>query len=77
MYLAIAAFVIALLSAVYSVYQMRKMQKKNGAAASQLDSSLADEGQSFSDIAGSPHMYVNYVDKFGERVEDIKTKGGK
>lgn len=77
MYLAIAAFVIALLSAVYSVYQMRKMQKKNGAAASQLDGSLADEGQSFSDIAGSPHMYVNYVDKFGERVEDIKTKGGK
>ncbi|WP_336138998.1 hypothetical protein [Acinetobacter ursingii] len=56
---------------------MRKMQKKNGAAASQLDGSLADEGQSFSDIAGSPHMYVNYVDKFGERVEDIKTKGGK
>lgn len=72
-----ATIAIALASAIYSVYQMRKMQKKNGASASQLDGSLADEGQSFSDIAGSPHMYVNYVDKFGGRVEDIKTKGGK
>lgn len=73
----IAALVIALLSAVYSYYTIRKMQKKNRPEPSQLDGSLADEGVSFSDIAGSPHMHGN-ITWFGDQdTRPIKSKGGK
>jgi len=72
------AFVIALLvSAAYSYYTMRKMQKKNRPEASQLDGSLADEGVSFSSIFGSPHIHGNIVWKGNESTEAIKSKGGK
>lgn len=74
---AIVAFIIALASAAYSYVQMRKMQKKNRQEASQLDGSLADEGVSFSDIAGSPHLYGNIVWKGNESTTPIKSKGGK
>jgi hypothetical protein len=74
---AIVAVVIAILSAAYSYYSMRKMQKKNRPSPSQLDGSLADEGVSFSDIAGSPHLYGNVVWKGDESSEPIKAKGGK
>lgn len=74
---AIVAFIIALASAAYSYVQMRKMQKKNRKEASQLDGSLADEGVSFSDIAGSPHLYGNIVWKGNESTTPIKAKGGK
>lgn len=73
----IAAALISLAVSVYSYIQMRKMQKKNKREPSQLDGSIADEGVSFSDIAGSPHMYGNIVDKWGETTQPIKAKGGK
>lgn len=73
----LAAVVVALLSAVYTYYTVRKMQKKNRPIATQLDGSLADEGSSFSDIAGSPHLYGNIVWKGDESTTPIKSKGGK
>lgn len=69
---AIVAFIIALASVAYSYVQIRKMQKKNRLEASQLDGSLADEGVSFSDIAGSPHLYGNIVWKGNESTTPIK-----
>ncbi|ENW78424.1 hypothetical protein F909_04114 [Acinetobacter sp. ANC 3929] len=74
---AIIAIVLAVASAVYSYYTMRKMQKKNRPEPSQLDGSLADEGVSFSDIAGSPHLHGNIVWKGNESSSPIKAKGGK
>ncbi|WP_336938268.1 hypothetical protein [Acinetobacter modestus] len=69
---AIVAFIIALASVAYSYVQIRKMQKKNRLEASQLDGSLADEGVSFSDIAGSPPLYGNIVWKGNESTTPIK-----
>lgn len=74
---AIASLVFSVAVGVYSYIQARKMQKKNKREPSQLDGSIADEGVSFSDIAGSPHMYGNIVDKWGETTTPIKAKGGK
>lgn len=71
------AIVISLASAVYSYYNMRKMQKKNRPEATQLDGSIADEGVSFSSIFGSPHIHGNIVWKGNESTEAIKSKGGK
>lgn len=73
----IAALVIALLSAVYSYYTMRKMQKKNRPEPSQLDGSLADEGVSFSSIFGSPHIHGNITWIGDQDTQAIKSKGGK
>ncbi len=75
--IAIIALIVAVVSTVYSFFQMRRMQKKNKQSASQLDGSIADEGISFSDIAGSPHMYGNVVDIWGKDTSAIKEKGGK
>lgn len=75
--LVIVALVLAAASAIYTYYTMRKMQKKNRPEPSQLDGSLADEGTSFSDIAGSPHLYGNIVWKGDESTSPIKQKGGK
>lgn len=74
---AIVAVFISIFSAAYSYYSMRKMQKKNRPEPAQLDGSLADEGVSFSDIAGSPHLYGNVVWKGDESTTPIKAKGGK
>ena len=63
--------------AVYTYVQMRKMQKKNRQSANQLDGTIADEGTSFSDIAGSPHMYGNITHLWGQTTTPIKSKGGK
>lgn len=71
------AIVISLASAVYSYYNMRKMQKKNRPEATQLDGSIADEGISFSSIFGSPHIHGNIVWKGNEDTDPIKSKGGK
>lgn len=76
-WLPIIAIIIGLSSAVYSYYTMRKMQKKNRPEPTQLDGSLADEGSSFSDIAGSPPLYGNIVWKGDESTTPIKSKGGK
>lgn len=71
-WLPIIAIVMTIASAAYSYAQMRKMQKRNRLQASQLDGSLADEGVSFSDIAGSPHLYGNIVWKGNESTTPIK-----
>ena len=73
----IIAAVVGLFSGLYAYYTMRKMQKKNRPEPSQLDGSLADEGMSFSDIAGSPHVHGNIVWKGNESAEPIEQKGGK
>lgn len=64
-------------TAIYTYVSMRKMQKKNGQSANQLDGTIADEGTSFSDIAGSPHMYGNITHLWGKTTTPIKSKGGK
>ena len=61
----------------FSFYAMRKAQKKNQQKSSQLDGTIADEGVSFSDVAGSPHMYGNITHIWGHATSDIKQKGGK
>lgn len=73
----LAAIVVALLSAAYTYYTVRKMQKKNRPVANQLDGSIADEGVSFSSIFGSPHIHGNIVWKGNEDTDPIKSKGGK
>lgn len=72
-----ALVALAVATAVYTYMQMRKMQKKNGQTANQLDGTIADEGASFSDIAGSPHMYGNITHMWGQNTTAIKSKGGK
>ena len=76
MFLIIAA-VLAIAVGVYNYMQMRKMQKKNQQSANQLDGTIADEGTSFSDIAGSPHMYGNITHLWGQSTTPIKSKGSK
>ena len=62
-------------TAIYTYVSMRKMQKKNRQSANQLDGTIADEGTSFSDIAGSPHMYGNITHLWGKTTMPIKSKG--
>ncbi|MGY5392021.1 hypothetical protein [Acinetobacter sp. NigerLNRRAM0016] len=73
----IIAAVLAVIVGIYNYVQMRKMQKKNRQNANQLDGTIADEGTSFSDIAGSPHMYGNITHLWGQSTTPIKSKGGK
>jgi hypothetical protein len=70
---------LALMAATfaYTYYSIRKSQKKNSASANQLDGTIADEGASFSDIAGSPHMYGNVTHIYDQNTTPIKSKGGK
>lgn len=72
-----AMLALMVATAAYSYYTMRKMQKKNKQEANQLDETIADEGTSFSDIAGSPHMYGNMTHIWGQRTTPIKSKSGK
>lgn len=76
-FLLIVAAVAGIFSAVYAYYMTRKMQKKNRPEPSQLDGSIADEGISFSDIAGSPNLHGNIVWKGNESATPIEQKGGK
>ena len=73
---AIASLAVSVVVAVFSYIQARKMQKKNGQKANQLDGTIADEGTSFSDIAGSPQMYGNITHLFGQNTTPIKQKNG-
>lgn len=69
---------LAIASFAYSYYMMRKMQKQNRPDAnSQLDGSIVDEGRSFSDIAGSPHLHPFITWMGNKSTQDIKKKGGK
>ena len=72
---AMAALFVA--TAAFSYMAMRKAQKKNQTSANQLDGTIADEGTSFSDIAGSPHMYGNMTHIWGQRTSAMKSKSGK
>ena len=74
---AIVAIVLSVVSSIYSYRQMRKMQKKAKPEISQLDGSIADEGASFSDIAGSPHLYTNIVWIGDQSTSPIKVKQSK
>ena len=74
---AIIAAVIAIAMSIYSYVQMRKMQKKNRPKPNQLDGTIADEGVSFYDIAGSPHVHANITDIWDKSTKAIKKKGGK
>lgn len=72
-----AAFALTAAVTIYTYISMRKMQKKNKQTANQLDGTIADEGTSFSDIAGSPHIYGNITHIYGQTTTPIKAKGGK
>lgn len=68
---------ISLAVGIYTFLQMRKMQKKNRPKPNQLDGTIADEGTSFCDIAGSPHVHANITDIWDKTTSTIKQKGGK
>ena len=74
---AIGAAIISVAVGVYTFLQMRKMLKKNRPKPNQLDGTIADEGISFHDIAGSPHVHANITDIWGKTTSPIKQKGGK
>lgn len=67
---------ISLAVGIYTFLQMRKMQKKNRPKPNQIDGTIADEGVSFSDIAGSPHIHPNITDLWNKKSEAIKQKSG-
>ena len=75
--LLIAAAAVSLVVGIYTFLQMRKMQKKNRPKAGQIDGTIADEGVSFCDIAGSPHVHANITDIWDKSTQAIKKKGGK
>lgn len=76
-WLAIGVAVLSAVVGVYTFLQMRKMQKKNRPKPNQLDGTIADEGVSFYDIAGSPHVHANITDIWDKSTKAIKKKGGK
>lgn len=76
-WLAIGVAVLSAAVGVYTFLQMRKIQKKNRPKPNQLDGTIADEGVSFHDIAGSPHVHANITDIWGKSTKAIKKKGGK
>lgn len=73
---ALIAGAISLAVGVYTFLQMRKMQKKNQPKPNQLDGTIADEGISFYDLAGSPHVHTNITDIWDKDVQAIKKKSG-
>ena len=75
-WLAIGALVLSVAVGVYTFLQMRKMQKKNQPKPNQLDGTIADEGISFYDLAGSPHVHTNITDMWDKTTSAIKQKSG-
>lgn len=74
--LIIGAAIASLAVGIYTFLQMRKMQKKNQPKPSQIDGTIADEGVSFCDIAGSPHIHPNITDLWNKKSKAIKKKSG-
>ncbi|UNW10691.1 hypothetical protein MOW14_05890 [Acinetobacter indicus] len=72
----LAVGAISLAVGIYTFLQMRKMQKKNRPKPNQIDGTIADEGVSFCDIAGSPHIHPNITDLWNKKSEAIKQKSG-
>lgn len=75
--LILGAALISLAVGVYTFLQLRKMQKKNRPKPNQLDGTIADEGISFYDLAGSPHVHANITDIWDKETQAIKSKSGK
>lgn len=73
---ALIAGAVSLIVGVYTFLQMRKMQKKNRPKPNQLDGTIADEGISFYDLAGSPHVHANITDIWDKSTKAIKKKSG-
>lgn len=67
---------ISLAVGIYTFLQMRKMQKKNRPKPNQIDGTIADEGISFYDLAGSPHVHANITDIWDKSTKAIKKKSG-
>ena len=74
--LLIGMALVSLAVGIYTFLQMRKMQKKNQPKPNQLDGTIADEGVSFCDIAGSPHVHANITDIWDKSTKAIKKKSG-
>lgn len=74
--LILGAALLSIAVGVYTFLQMRKMQKKNQPKPNQLDGTIADEGISFYDLAGSPHVHTNITDIWDKDVQAIKKKSG-
>lgn len=72
-----AMLAVAVASAVGAYYSLKKSQKLNKPEPNQNNGTIADEGVSFSDIAGSPHVYTNITWEGNPSTEPIKSKGGK
>ena len=72
----VVAAVVAVILYFYSMHQIRKMRNQNKPAASQFDGDISDYGATFSMVVGSPHMYGNNFDKFGEYTQEIRKSGG-
>lgn len=72
-----AMLAVTVASAIYSYYSLKKAQKQNRPEPNQNNGTIADEGVSFSDLAGSPHVYTNITWEGNQSTEPIKSKGGK
>lgn len=72
-----AMLAVTVASAVYSYYSLKKSQKLNKPEPNQNNGTIADEGVSFSDNAGSPHVFTNITWEGNPSTEPIKSKGGK
>lgn len=72
-----AMLAVTVASAVGAYYSLKKSQKLNKPEPNQNNGTIADEGVSFSDMAGSPHVYTNVTWEGNLSTEPIKSKGGK
>ena len=73
----IYAVILTIAAFAYSYFSIRRMQKqmeKANKPNNQLDGSICDEGTSFTDIAGSPHVYGNIIWMGNVTTEPIKVK---
>ena len=65
-------------ASAYTAYRAARMMRKqrNNIEPNQIDGTIADEGVSFCDIAGSPIIHGNIVWKGDESTLPIKEKQG-
>ena len=75
-WLAVGIAALSVAVGIYTFLEMKKMQKKNQPKPNQLDGTIADEGISFYDLAGSPHVHANITDIWDKSTKAIKKKSG-
>lgn len=75
-WLAVGIAALSVAVGIYTFLEMKKMQKKNQPKPNQLDGTIADEGISFYDLAGSPHVHANITDIWDKSSQAIKKKSG-